>query len=158
MNQIEAAITDQVSFFRDNLNTYIAALEGERSDGMTVKRVKTANISLSEANPFNHNEYPVCNIYPRDIVEEYLSAGNNALLIDYTAVIVFTAGDESRSTLRATLYAEAARQMLRDYQDLGSGDWDLHPEEAVTVSLYPTDETELKLLTVQWRTVIEIQN
>mgnify|MGYP000556555993 CR=1 FL=1 len=113
-------------------------------------------MGLWRIDPFSHTEYPAIDIYPTDIVVEPLSAGSDALYIDYTALISISKGDESVSTNKISRYAEALRGILRDYKDLGVSEWDIAPASNVTISIYPSQETELKIATVQWRTIIEV--
>lgn len=155
---IEDAIYLQRDFIRDNYNTYLSSINNTKGDSVKVQDVKTTNIEIADVDPFSHTEYPIIDLYPTDIIVGYLSAGSDEMRIDYTALIAINRGNESYSTMKLSRYAEALRGILRDYKSLGSSEWDMDPEAEVSIAIYPSHETELKVATVQWRVILEINS
>ncbi|MCF7949740.1 MAG: hypothetical protein K9L57_10270 [Spirochaetaceae bacterium] len=155
-NEVENMIYDTRDFIRDNFNAYLSAINTDVGDGLTVKSVKDANIDLLDLDPFSHNEYPVIDIYPTDVEVGHMSMGSDQMGIMFTALVAINYGDAVKSSKMILRYVEAIRQILRDAEALGANGWIVDPDTPVSVAVYPSLETEIKIASITWQGIKDI--
>jgi hypothetical protein len=122
-------------FIRTNYDTYLQAINDAKADGVTAESIKSANIEVRDADPYDAGEYPYLMLYPSEVNVEALSAGHDEMQLTTRGLIGINQGNESTLPIKMMRYVEALRAVLRDYHDLGETEFEVDAETSMRI--YP---------------------
>lgn len=151
---IEDLVNDVLGFIESNIGTYVTEVNNAKADGVGLSAFR--KVELSDQDPYSAGVYPRIQLYVRGLNVEYLSSGYDNALMNFTGVIAIKDGSNTRTKLLR--YAEAFRQILRDYNTLGEDGFDVDPR-GMSVEYFPTEpETGISVATVGFNVYKDIPN
>lgn len=151
---IEDLVNDVLAFVESNVGTYVTEVNAAKADGIGLKAIK--EIELSDTDPYAAGVYPRVQLYVESLETEYIASGYDNALMTFIAVIAIQDSSDQRTKLLR--YAEAFRQILRDYNTLGEDGFDVDPR-GVSITYYPTDpDVGVGVAAVRFRVYKDIPN
>ena len=120
--------------FSTHIGSYVEAVNSGAAKASTLKPIR--KVETSDADPYGGSDFPRIQLYVQSLETEQVSTGFAQAAMSFAAVVAINDGSEQR--LRLLRYAEAMRQVLRDYHELGQSDFDVDPR-GMTITYYPTD-------------------
>lgn len=151
---IEDMVNNVRSFMDTNVGTYVTEINSAKGDGIGLSAFR--EVEVSDQDPYGATKYPRLQLYVENLELEFLASGwDNAVM---TFIGLVATKDKSNQRTRLLRYAEAVRQVLRDYRDLGETEFDVDPRGMV-VTYYPTDpDLGIGVATIRFRVMQEIPN
>lgn len=151
---IEDLVDNVEGFFDSNLATYVTEINNAKADGVTLNAIR--ELEVSDQDPYAAGIYPRFQLFVENLEMEYLSSGYDAAVMTFIGLVAIN--DSSSQRTKLLRYMEAARQVLRDYRDLGESNFDVDPR-GMTVTYYPTDpEAGVGVATIRFRVMQDIPN
>lgn len=131
---IEDLVDDVLAFVKANLATYVSAVNSAKGDAIALVPVR--EIELSDQDPYAAGVYPRVQLFVRGLNTEYIASGYDSAMMNFIGVIAIS--DHSDQRTKLLRYAEAFRQILRDYNTLGASGFDVDPR-GMSIEYFPTD-------------------
>jgi hypothetical protein len=131
---IENIINALMTFFENNIDTYLDAITEEKDDSITLDSFR--EYERDDSDPYLRKVYPSAQFYSTNIIDRYLTTGKNEVII--TANILMTIKTGTEIVTKMDRYCEALRQMINDDESLNGGAEKLGPE--ITINQFPTVE------------------
>ncbi len=138
---VEDILYKLADWLKENVPTYLDAIEAERADGIAL--ADPAKYEVSDADPWGHTQYPVVLIYPTEApIDADIDTGHDEIALSAEILIAINDGDPADGTKRALRYAEAVREIIRDDRFMDN------EVDLITVNriiYYATDPEQLSL-------------
>jgi hypothetical protein len=151
---IEDLVDNVHSFVESNVPTYVTEINSAKADGVMLTALR--NIEISDTDPYAAGIYPRLQLFVENLEIEYLSSGYDAAVMTFVGLIAID--DSNGQRIKLLRYAEALRQILRDYRDLGESNFDIDPS-GMTVTYYPTNpDIGVGVATIRFRVMQDIPN
>ena len=149
---IEDLIDAVEAHVRDNIKTYVAAVNSAATKSTALQDIR--EIEVSDQDPLRSGKYPRIQLYVDTLEVEQVSTGFAQATMAMIAVVAINDGNAQR--IRLLRYTEALRQLLRDYHTLGQASFDVDPRGMV-IQYFPTDpEVAVGVATIRFRVIKDI--
>lgn len=151
---IEDLVSNVREFVNTNIANYVTEINNAKADGLTLNAIR--EVEVSDQDPYGATMYPRVQLYVENLELEYLASGYDAAHMTFIGLVAIK--DKSSQRTRLLRYAEAVRQVLRDYNTLGESSFDVDPR-GMTITYYPTDpDLGIGVATIRFRVYKEIPN
>ena len=149
-SRIEDLLEDVRDFIFAHVDTYTAAINTAKADGLTIESFR--KIEVADDDPYTATMYPLINLMPIDLTIEPLATGIDSMSVQIGAVIAINSGSPTTKLSKLLRYCEGLRSALRDYLDLGVTTFDLDSDQKrIEFTYRPGESVKTALMTFRAR-------